>query len=524
MKNKVKLLAVVLSVLLALTACNTPGGTSTDTQGGSDISSPVLTDEDISARDGEMFTARDYEIGYDETAAVKVELKGDSATSSSDMVRINGSVVTLTKEATYIFSGTLTNGKIIVNAADTDKLQIVLNGVSLTHGTSAAIYVVKADKVFITLASGTENVIANGGSFVAIDTTNIDGAIFSKQDITFNGSGSLTVNSPAGHGIVCKDDVVFTSGTYTVNAANHAIQANDSVRIKNATLTLKAGKDGIRTENDTVDKGFVYASSGNVDITAESDGIRATSYMEFLGGSFKLHVKADGLNSRNNILVRAGSFDVACGDDAFHADGKLTVNGGDVNVTASVEGLEGGDIEINGGTVKLKASDDGINTVGGTDVATTTSSADGFANNAKGNVVINGGTVELVAEGDGIDCGGSFEMNGGTVTVSVPMKDKTVVLDYEGTGIINGGTFVGIGASKKNKVLTSSGAQGIITWSGTEQQAGTAVKLGDKKNASIVDTVAGCAFTTVIISAPDVAPGGSYNAVIGSVEEKLTAN
>ena len=154
----------------------------------------------------------------------------------------------LTAETTYIISGTLTDGMLVVNAPEKAKLQIVFDGVSITSATSAALYILEADKVVVTLANGTQNTLQNGGKFEAIDDNNIDGAVFSKQDLTFNGSGSLTVSSPVGHGIVCKDDLVFTGGSYTVNSASHGLDANDSVRITGETnLAIDAGKDGIHS-------------------------------------------------------------------------------------------------------------------------------------------------------------------------------------------------------------------------------------------------------------------------------------
>ena len=124
---------------------------------------------------------------------------------------------------------------------------------------TAVLSILSADKVFVTLADGTENVLSNGGKFESIDENNIDGTVFSRQDLTFNGSGTLTVTLPAGHGIVCKDDLVFTEGTYMVTSASHGLDANDSVRIAEASITIHAGKDGIHAENtEDVSLGFVY--------------------------------------------------------------------------------------------------------------------------------------------------------------------------------------------------------------------------------------------------------------------------
>ena len=175
---------------------------------------------------------------------------------------------------------------LVVDAPDTAKVQLVFDGVPITSRTSAALYVLEADKVFLTLAEGTENALSNGGEFVAVDDNNIDAALFSKQDLTLNGAGSLTVTSPAGHGVVCKDDLVITGGTYTVYAASHGIDANDSVRIADGLLTLDAGKDGIHAENnDDASLGYVYISGGTLRIEAEGDGVSAGSTMQLEGGS-----------------------------------------------------------------------------------------------------------------------------------------------------------------------------------------------------------------------------------------------
>jgi len=149
------------------------------------------------------------EIEYDEEASAKITLSGDSASSDSDAVQISDSTVTITDEGTYILSGTLHNGMIVVNAEDTDKVRLVLNGADITNSTSAAIYILEADKVFITTASGTENTLGNGGEYVAIDDNNIDAVVFSKSDLTLNGAGTLAINASAGHGVVSKDDLVL---------------------------------------------------------------------------------------------------------------------------------------------------------------------------------------------------------------------------------------------------------------------------------------------------------------------------
>ena len=128
---------------------------------------------------------------------------------------------------------------IIIDADKSAKIQLVLDNANINSNTSAAIYVCEADKVFITLAPGSENTLSNGGEYTAIDDNNIDAVIFSKDDLTLNGSGSLTINASAGHGIVSKDDLVITSGTYTINSASHGLSASSACKASSPVAIVK---------------------------------------------------------------------------------------------------------------------------------------------------------------------------------------------------------------------------------------------------------------------------------------------
>ncbi|MCM1185658.1 MAG: carbohydrate-binding domain-containing protein [Lachnoclostridium sp.] len=290
----------------------------------------------------EMFTNRDKEIGYDESSATLITLADNAISCSDKNVSINDNVVTISVEDTYLLSGSLSDGMIIVDAADTAKIQLVLDSVDINCNSSAAIYVKNADKVFITLASGSVNNLSSK-QFLSIDDNNIDGAIFTKSDLTINGSGSLTVQSPNGHGIVSKDDLKITGGTYHITASSSALSGKDSVRIADGVFSLYAGKDGIHSENnDTADKGFIYIGGGNFTMECSSDGLDASSTLQIDGGNFSLVVE----------------------DDAFHAEGDLIVNDGNVTIENCYEGLEGLTVTVNGGNITLNAQDDGINAAG----------------------------------------------------------------------------------------------------------------------------------------------------------------
>lgn len=222
----------------------------------------------------ELFSDRDLSGEYDAAEAVTITLNGDTAVCDSAAVNVSDGAVTISGAGTYILSGTLNDGYIAVNAAKTEKVQLVLDGVHIFSQSFAPIYVAEADKVFVTLAQGSQNTLENGGGFTQIDTNNVDAVIFSKDDLTLNGTGTLTVVSPAGHGIVGKDEVVVTGGSYTVTASSQAIVGKDSLSISDGAFTLTAGKDGLHSENeDDASLGNVYLGGGSYTITAAGDEI-----------------------------------------------------------------------------------------------------------------------------------------------------------------------------------------------------------------------------------------------------------
>lgn len=377
-------LAVMLSMLM-LTACGSVVGsaagtvrgvqTAMDASTGNTASAVSLAaSSDTSAVADDAFSERDVSGEYDEDGAVVINL--DEA-GRSDVV--------ISEAGTYILSGTLSNGGVTVSATNEDKIQLVLNGVKISSDTYAAIYVEQADKVFITLAEGTENELSNGGSFVQKDDNNVDGVIFSKDDLTINGSGSLTIVSPAGHGIVCKDELVIAGGTIGISAGAHAIQAKDSIAVSDGSITVNAAKDGLHAENDEYDSlGTIYITGGSFSINAGDDGIHAVSLLRIDGGKFSI-TAAEGLEA-TYVLINDGEITVSASDDGINAAHKSSAYSPTV--------------EINGGSLNIsmgRGDTDGID--------------------ANGSLIITGGTIDITGS-SAFDFDGSVTWTGGTVTVN----------------------------------------------------------------------------------------------------------
>ncbi len=514
----------------------------------------------------DLFDDEDFEIGFDENESAQIVCGEDAVQCDSDAVTVSGTTITITDEGTYILTGSLEDGMVIVDAGDNDEVRLVLNGVSISYAAGAAIYIRQADKVFVTTAPDSQNSLANGGEYVSIDDNNIDGVIFSKSDLTLNGAGTLTIEAQAGHGVVSKDDLIITSGSYEIRSASHGLSGKDSIRIGGGSFVITSGKDGIQAENDEDESlGFLYIADGNFAINAAGDGLSASGYLwieagEYTltagggvgvgqsgestddtstkgvkadgnvtvnGGSFVIDAADDGIHSNGDAAINGGSIQIATGDDGVHADGALTVTAGTIDITQSYEGLEGLTIDISGGEIQLAASDDGLNAAGGNDESGFggfggRGGEESFGADSDAYIVISGGRLTIEATGDGIDSNGSLTVSGGEAYVSGPDSGGDGAFDYASEAVITGGIVAAAGASQMAVNFGSSSTQGSMLVTVERQEAGSAVRLLDAAGEELVSFTAAKAFDSVVVSCPQLTEGGSYTLVTGSLETEIT--
>ena len=504
------------------------------------------------AAETEHFTDRELQQSYDTAAAAHITLKDNATVSDSKAVSVQGNAVTIQDEGVFVISGTLSDGCVIVDAEKTDKVELVLDNVNIASKSFAALYVRQADKVFVTLAEGSSNTLTNGGGFTQIDDNNVDGTVFAKDDLALKGAGSLTVTSPAGHGIVAKDELVVTGGSYTISAAKHGIQSKESVSICDAALNITAGKDGIKAEDsDAENVGDVYVESGELVITAGSDGIsagnsvtvsggsiriasddsaqevkgvKADACLTIEGGTLEISVSDDGLHSNGDLTVSGGSIRISSGDDALHADGAVAISDGSVTIEKSHEGIEGMTIVISGGDVAITADDDALNAAGGNDASGSAGpwSRNDFTAQENVGIMISGGKLTVSTKGDGLDSNGSLQITGGEIYVSGPVNGGNGSMDYNGSGTITGGIFAAAGNGQMAMNFDRSSTQCSMLLSVGSQKAGTEVKVTDAKGAVLLSWKPETDFQCVVISLPAFQVGETYTVTAGSYSSAVT--
>jgi len=499
--------SIALSCALMLTACGNEAATSTTTNGAGatgtatasaagTASSGVRT-ASLDLTGGVEYEADDAYSDWRSGSSTTVKLSGSSAAISGEGASVKNGTITISAAGAYVVSGKLDEGQIVVDVPDKGTVRLVLNGAEIHNGGTSPIYVKEAGKTIVSLEDGTENVVSDGESYTNIAEDEPNSAIYSKDDLTINGTGKLVVDGHYNNGITSKDKLKITGGTIEVDAVDDGIMGRDLVAVRQGDITVKAGGHAVKTTNDAED----------------SPGIIAVD-----GGTWKLDSGEDALHSSGGIRIAGGQLDIKAGDDAIHADVALAIQDGTIHIASSYEGLEAPTIVIDGGVTVLASSDDGVNAASGSGESSEESAPRGpeSGSSSSNKLTINGGYLYVDAQGDGLDANGSIEMNGGTVIVSGPTENNNAALDYDGTFVVTGGTLVAAGSSGMAQAAADQSTQaGILMTYPQAQQAGTLVNLTDGDGKSIVTFAPAKAYQAVFITTPDMKKDGSYTLYSG---------
>ena len=494
------------------------------------------------------YKTTDLTTEYDESTAVSLNCSGTSVQIGGNGATAENGIITISNSGVYVLSGNL-NGRIIVNSTDADPVRLIFKGISVTCDTSAPLYVESADKVVITLIKGTENTFKDSKNFVYDDVANEEpsAAIFSKDDLTINGEGSLTVEASFKNGIQCKDKLKICGGIINVTSENDGIKGKDCVGICGGTITVKSGGDGIQASNtDAGNVGFVNVENGIIKINSTLDGIqgengvcisggditinsgsgsgassteskkglKGTNDITVTGGKISITATDDGVHSDGSINVEGGDITVSSGDDGFHAESNINIKNGKVNITRSYEGLEAMKINVSGGTTSVKASDDGVNASDGSGGGMGGFGGGGGGMQANSNCQFNvsGGFIYVNAQGDGLDSNGNISISGGTVLCEGPTNGGNSSVDHNGSIAITGGMLLSLGSNgMAGEILSSTtGTTQCVFGTYSSGTAGTTLAIKDSSGKVLCVFKTTKQFSHLVFSSPDMKTGETY--------------
>jgi len=558
------------------------------------VGQPASSARSLDANTNTPSTETSPEAAIDATTAAALEPVSTSSGASSRIVlgqsnaevegassetRVDGSVVTIASAGTYVLTGTLSDGQIVVEAGGDDDVNLILDGVDVTCLTGPALHVVNAGNTTLTLADGSTNTLTDGATYVSVDAESGEpnAAVFSADDLIIEGTGTLVVTANYNNGVQSKDDLDIAGGTMIVNAVNDGIKGKDSITVADADIRITAGGDGMQSTNeDEAERGIILIASGILDIDAGEDGIQAATDLTILdgditivtadgssdtssspqpggfwggwgttadstpsakglkaaisltieGGTLRIDSTDDAVHSNDTLTLNGGTLVLSSGDDGMHADTSLVVNGGDVTILQSYEGVESASIEINGGFLDIVASDDGINGAGGVD-----GSAMGgrmgqnpFSMGGNYSLAINGGTIVVDADGDGIDVNGTITMSDGIVIVHGPTSNGNGALDHS-SFTITGGFLVAAGSAGMAQAPSSSSSQCSValTFSST-LQAGALIHIASSSGDEVVTFASIKPYQSLVVSSPDLSLGTTYTIYYGGSSTGLNVD
>ncbi|PYI53743.1 carbohydrate-binding domain-containing protein [Paenibacillus flagellatus] len=506
--------------------------------------------------------------------ATAIALNGTNATVTGTGAKADNGTVTITAPGTYVLSGKLADGQVVVDVPNKGTVRLVLNGADIHNEDNAPVYVKEAGKAVITLQEGTDNVVSDGKTYVFPDASadEPNAAIFSKADLTVNGTGSLTVRGSFNNGITSKDDLKITGGAIRIEAADDGLMGRDLVAVRDGKLTIEAGGDGVKTTNDAdAAKGSIAIEGGTFDIRAGGDGMQAANAIRIDGGTFAIvsgggsakaapkagdarqdprnrgaaasapaqaaadtpsakALKAaanvaiangtfsidaadDAIHSNGAMTISGGGMKIVSGDDGIHADASIAITGGTIDIAKSYEGIESAQITIAGGDIRVTASDDGINIGGGNDGSSTGGrpGQNQFAASSANKLAIHGGTIAVNAAGDGLDSNGSIEMTGGTVVVNGPTANNNGALDYDGTFVMSGGFLIAAGSTGMASAPSADSGQNSVVMSFSKAQAaGSLIRLEDGQGNAVATFAPAKTYQSVVISSPSLKKDATY--------------
>ena len=542
---------------------------------------PIIDEDAEDYAGSAYFTSNDLNGDWNPSGATRITLRGDHASVAGGGAYAYGGDVMITSAGRYVVSGKLDDGSIVVDTNNSAKVWILLNDADLSCSDGACLDIEQADKVFLTLAEGTENSMTTLGFSEAAVTAGMDGTLFSRDDLTINGTGTLRVTAVQEHGITANDELVITGGKIQVRAAQDALHVNDGLRLMAAELTLEAGDDGISL---TGLESEMYLESGVISVAAADNGISAGNRILLAGCVLSVESGNDGLSASGEITVTDGELSIIAADDGIHSDYSVVISGSTIRIPSCYEGIEAPIIEISGGDITIYPEDDGLNANGGTDFfggfgrpdmmpfdngggnPPEWNSADeerpkppeipeeglpegempemtgSFAAPAENSGVekygsdetwihISGGSITVIndsaRDADGLDSNGDIIISGGVIRVSLTNSGSNSALDCgtESGGVmeISGGEVIACGSYAMAEGFDTGSTQCSILYNIKRGfPAGTMVSLENSDGKVILSYEVPCSFSSVAISCPEMKLGETYSVVIGDSAEEIT--
>ncbi len=510
---------------------------------------PAVQVNDVAELTNDSFDEKDMTDTYQDSNASKISFSGSGAQTDGEGVKADGGTVTISKAGTYIVSGKISDGQIVVDAKDKDVVQIVLNNAEITSKKNSAVYVKNAEKTIITLAEGSKNTLTDAKKYTYGNKKDTyEGAIFCESNLSINGNGQVIVKANHGNGISSSKDLKIAAGIFNITSEKDGIYAAEGISIKNGSYIVNAGGNGMAAGTKDKNKGFVGIECGNFTVTSGNDsictcgnvyiingsftatagsgsilssdskkwgkwsdgtsakGISAGGTLEIYGGAMNLDTSDDAVSAAKGINIYTGSVNITSGDDGIVTGGQAVISGGSVNISNSYEGLIAGGASFKSGYMSIISKDDGINIGGGNDNSVSKRPGKNDLDMSTDNQVsIESAFLNIVSEGDGMDVKGDIKITSGSVQIFASDNGKDAILECSGKAEVDGGNFIGTSSENDGTTLSDSSKQNIAVLNYKKEQSEKSVAyLEDTQQKVLLSAAPMKKFSYVVVSKPEL--------------------
>ena len=273
--------------------------------------------------------------------ATQIAASGDSIVVTGDGAVAENGKVTIRKAGTYLLSGTLEEGQLLVDAEEGAEIILVLDGFKISNSTDAPLLFESGSSITLVLKDGSENAVTDLRSSAEENQA----AIYTKSDLTISGNGTLDVTGTAEDAIHSKTNVTVQGGTINLKAGDDAIHADETLTILDGKVTVLESEEGL--EGLVVD-----IQGGDITVNASDDGLNASdgsgsdkapgqategAEIRISGGVLTVKAGGDGIDSNGDLIISGGTVVVDGPSDGGNApidyDGKGVISGGTVFVS-----------------------------------------------------------------------------------------------------------------------------------------------------------------------------------------------
>jgi len=273
--------------------------------------------------------------------ATQIAASGDSIVVTGDGAVAENGKVTIRKAGTYLLSGTLEEGQLLVDAEEGAEIILIFDGFKISNSTDAPLLFESGSSITLVLKDGSENAVTDLRSSAEENQA----AIYTKSDLTISGNGTLDVTGTAEDAIHSKTKVTVQGGTINLKAGDDAIHADETLTILDGKVTVLESEEGL--EGLVVD-----IQGGDITVNASDDGLNASdgsgsdkargqategAEIRISGGVLTVKAGGDGIDSNGDLIISGGTVVVDGPSDGGNApidyDGKGVISGGTVFVS-----------------------------------------------------------------------------------------------------------------------------------------------------------------------------------------------